>query len=453
MMISYRRFSVSRILLSWAIFSVCMALPANSSRAADPAAPGARRTTAQIFADIQAVQGQTPRFSTGVQVNPKYRQQMTREMTPPVKRLVELLNELETVDRAKALPWRSEKCMALARLAVWEDADALKSLTDASNSSIAPEAVFGKTGLLMQRWWNDSEAEAQGKIVAEFQALAKGSPTDEVLFHAALQMARYSAASDEIANSLRDVVEKDLKSPAAEKYRHQAYKIGRPFKIAVGCIDGKAVSTTTWKGKVVLIDFWATWCPPCVASVPKLVQLYQTNHARGLEVLGISNDSSLAALKEFLAGHKEMVWPESFGPSGRNGWHSLAPQMGIEAIPTSFLIDRNGILREIQTGFLDEALVNQLLDEPVKADAPTDATAKSSSPAAPAAKSDASGPPPAAAPSADPSDKQADAMLALANSYISIKRPDRAAEKLSLLIEKYPNSSAAKKAKELLAQL
>src|SRR5207247_10875956 len=186
----------------------------------------------------------------------------------------------------------------------------------------------------------------------------------------------YRAASDDLAASLRGIVDQDLTGSAAEKYHHQAYKLGKPLNITIKGMDGKLVSTVDWKGKVIVIDFWATWCGPCVAALPKLVQLYQTNHSRGLEILGISNDTSLPALKEFLAKHKEMVWPESFNPVGQEPWNALSPQMGIHSIPTAFLIDRNGILRDIEQNYLDEATINQCLDETAKPDAASGPSAK-----------------------------------------------------------------------------
>jgi thiol-disulfide isomerase/thioredoxin len=188
-------------------------------------------------------------------------------------------------------------------------------------------------------------------------------------------MASHHAASDDIANALRDVVEHELHSPAAIKYQHQPNKLGRPFKLTVPILGGKPLSLSTWKGKVILIDFWATWCPPCRASLPGLAALYQQNHDKGFEVLGISNDYDIADLKQFLAQNKDIAWPQSFNPAGPNRWHNLAVTLGIDAIPTSYLIDRNGILRNIQIGIPEEK-IKKLLDQPAKPDSPTDTSAK-----------------------------------------------------------------------------
>jgi thiol-disulfide isomerase/thioredoxin len=431
--------------VAWAVCAGGVVAVTSPAWAAD-ARPANRG--AQLLQEIDQVVEALPHYPLRVQLNPLYRKQMAREIAPGLRRALELLGQLEAADRTRGAARRGERMLFLARLALWGEADAKKSLTDLSNSGVAADAVLGKAGLLMCRWYESGEAEAQRGIITEFAALAKANPTDDNLLHAALEMARYRAASMEVGNALRDVVERDLTSAAAERYKHQAYKVGRPFKVSVGTINGKSVSTTAWRGKVVLIDFWATWCPPCRDALPKLVKLYEDNHDKGLEILGISNDSSLPELRKFLAEHKEMVWPESFGPSGSSGWHSLSPQMGVNSIPTAFLIDRNGVLRYIDRSGLEE-MVKELIDEPATAVVAATAAETSAPKADVAAKADA----PAAGAAADPNEKQAESLLSLANSYVVAKRPDKAVEKLEQLVAKYPNSAAAGKARALLSEL
>jgi len=331
-----------------------------------------KRPPAQIIADINAAKAAVPRYDMEGRLDPGFRDQMTREVAPPLSHLVDLFAELEKASPAQAASLRPDHCLFLAELSLDNDADALKTLTDDSTSAKPAEALFGAVGLLEYHYWNSPNADTQKDVVAQFEKLAKANPREDLLVGSALTMARYHAASDDIASSLRDIVEHDLHGPAALKYQHQPNKIGRLFNVTVPTLGGKPLSIPSWKGKVVLVDFWATWCPGCRDLLPTLVKLYQDNHAKGFEVVGISNDYALADLKQYLAQNKDIVWPQSFSPAGPNKFHTLFYQCSIEGVPTSYLIDRNGILRDIQFCFPDDTKVKQLLDEPAKSDSPTD---------------------------------------------------------------------------------
>src|SRR2546428_11372592 len=76
-------------------------------------------------------------------------------------------------------------------------------------------------------------------------------------------------------------------------------------------VDGREVDLAKLKGKVVLVDFWATWCGPCVGEVPHVVETYKKFHDKGFEIVGISLDQNKDALVNFTKSHG-MTWPQYF---------------------------------------------------------------------------------------------------------------------------------------------
>jgi peroxiredoxin len=99
------------------------------------------------------------------------------------------------------------------------------------------------------------------------------------------------------------------------------------------------------KGKVVLVDFWASWCAPCKQSFPALNDLLSKYGSRGLVIVGISVDESKAAMDQFIAGT-----PAKF-PILHDAKQKLVQDVNVEAMPTSFIVDSEGKVRFIHNGF------------------------------------------------------------------------------------------------------
>ncbi len=120
----------------------------------------------------------------------------------------------------------------------------------------------------------------------------------------------------------------------------------------------KTTSLKELRGKVVVVDFWASWCLACKAEEAHLKELYAKYHAQGLEVVGVSLDEKDAAAKKYLAAHKS-AWAQVVGAAARK----LGEEWGIEHLPHQFVIDRKGRLRNADAdGKLDD-LVPELLAE------------------------------------------------------------------------------------------
>ncbi len=130
-----------------------------------------------------------------------------------------------------------------------------------------------------------------------------------------------------------------------------------PIDLKFTALDGREVDLATMRGKVVLFDFWATWCGPCVQNVPEVVEAYKKYHDKGFEIVGFSSDSDKAKLESFIK-EKRMLWPEFF-----DGKASMGRNFGINGIPTLWLFNKQGILVEPDARGKLDAQIPQLLSE------------------------------------------------------------------------------------------
>lgn len=104
--------------------------------------------------------------------------------------------------------------------------------------------------------------------------------------------------------------------------------------------DGRTVSFSSFKGKVILLNFWATWCPPCKAEMPSMNRLYNSLKKRGLEIIAVSSDLSLSNITDFLAKNRVDF------PVLHDEKKTVTLQYKVFSMPTTLLIDRSGAIVE-----------------------------------------------------------------------------------------------------------
>lgn len=146
-----------------------------------------------------------------------------------------------------------------------------------------------------------------------------------------------------VAQRTKEAPEKNrIAREAAKKAKEEIQK--KTVDLKFTAIDGREVDTKKLKGKVLLVDFWATWCGPCVEEIPNIVAVYGKYHDKGFEAVGITLDQDSKPAGELLEFTKkyQMPWPQCFDV--KRGEQAFSKQFGIEAIPAMFLLDQNGMI-------------------------------------------------------------------------------------------------------------
>ncbi|MEZ4254327.1 MAG: TlpA disulfide reductase family protein [Polyangiales bacterium] len=120
---------------------------------------------------------------------------------------------------------------------------------------------------------------------------------------------------------------------------------GRAPDIDLPGVQGGRVRLAEHAGKVVVVDFWASWCKPCSEEIPHLDRLYQKYKSKGFAVIGVSVDRERAKAKEFISRLKATF------PSGHDAEHVVADRYAPSKMPSSYVVDRGGVVRFTHFGF------------------------------------------------------------------------------------------------------
>jgi len=202
-----------------------------------------------------------------------------------------------------------------------------------------------------------SEEAVLGQKVTTTLVSAKEAPVDDSVFETPKD---YHEMTQPVAGS-----RKEAQPKAAPKMEQ---KPDEPAKVRAALVEGtkfpdfdaediyrKPLALANYKGKVVLIDFWATWCRPYVTELPRLLRTYEKYHDQGFEIIGINLDQEEGSLTAFIRQNR-MTWQQYF--DGQVWASKLAVKYGIEDLPANFLLDGEGMI--IGKDLLGEALEKAL---------------------------------------------------------------------------------------------
>ncbi len=209
------------------------------------------------------------------------------------------------------------------------------------------------------------------QALRRLQALQKEFPDRPEMYARELAYALSRCGKQDEALAFMNHVEtemlfskKDRLLPRIKHHFDMVRMIGKPlrdFKVK-DHRSGREISPETLKGKIVLMDFWATWCRPCLAELPHVKGTHETFSHAGFEVFGISLDDNRAKLDRMIAD-REMDWLHHY--DGKKRKNELAVKFGVHSVPANLLVDQKGIVRGVNLrGKAVRNTVAKLLDAP-----------------------------------------------------------------------------------------
>jgi thiol-disulfide isomerase/thioredoxin len=255
------------------------------------------------------------------------------------------------------------------------DEESRTRLEKMTQSNDETEVFWGVMSVLNFHWWQAANDQQQAKVIDELDAFLQKHPKNDSLLE--LVPTFFYGQPLKVSKMAQQRMAKLCETPRVKNYlraaeaRSKAYMeaegrfalkhVGKPLLLTGKTLHGGEFTTAAWKGKVILVDFWATWCGPCIQEFPQIKELYRKYRESGLEVVGISGDEQADTLTHFLANRPDLPWPQLLESTGKP--EPLFQQCNVKSVPRIFIIDRRGLLRSIHGRQEMEEVIPKLLKE------------------------------------------------------------------------------------------
>lgn len=252
----------------------------------------------------------------------------------------------QLVDSLTALAQSGAWSGALARLAVEEARWKKQAPTSPFLPFIAYRHLLARYSQSLRVATDEAgQVRAQQQWLSGLGQFIQGNPQAEDTPEAMWQLGtaqEFAAETKQAQAWYTQLARKFPRSPAGVRAAGALKRLdlkGKPLVLVGRGLKATAIRSESYRGKVLLVVYWATWCKPCTAELPTLQALYRQYRSRGFEVIGVNLDLDRTPVPGYLAQHR-VAWPQLHEPGGLDS--RPARQFGILSLPTMFLVNRRG---------------------------------------------------------------------------------------------------------------